>query len=467
MLILQPSVQLADPHICSDAKNRLNILTAVFDPLIRRDLYGNFIPALATAWHVADDAQTWTFHLRDDVVFHNGDSLTAIDVVASLRRACDPAVGGELGTEGVWASYLGQAEITATDSTTVQLITPVPMADLLELLVAIPIMPTAVLGDVPNSLVGSGPWQLVSRSESEVVLEAFDGSRVRQASAGRAVWRAEPDEQKRLAALLSGTADLVTELSQQSANKVKTADLRLLAHQSNLCVAFLCNASRGLTAHKAFRQALNYAINVERMIDRAHDGAATPLNGPLTPLHFGCDPALPPYPYDPAKARSLLADFAGAKLVVDLPTRLPDEAPLLGEMLAEDLTAVGLEVEQHHYSDRTGYAHMIKAKQIHDVCCFDSSPLSTYRTLREKLNSDVAGPWWQGYSNPQVNSLLDQASRTPNDAQRQSIYRMAYGLMRDDAPWIFLYRPTLFWGVSHKAGNVMVGPDGFLRLEAA
>ena len=113
MIILQPSVRLADPHICSDAKNRLTIFNAIFDALVRRDATGRFIPALATEWQLAADARTWTFKLRSDVLFHNGDPLTAADVVASLQRACDPAVGGELGTEGVWAGYIGDAEMSA------------------------------------------------------------------------------------------------------------------------------------------------------------------------------------------------------------------------------------------------------------------------------------------------------------------------------------------------------------------
>ena len=73
------------------------------------------------------------------------------------------------------------------------------------------------------------------------------------------------------------------------------------------------------------------------------------------------------------------------KLIIDLPTSLPDEAPLLGQMIAEDFAAVGLDVELRHYEDRTAYAHRVKDKRIHDLCCFDSSPLSTYRVLREKI----------------------------------------------------------------------------------
>ena len=467
MIILQPTLTLADPHICSDQKDRLNIYTAIFDTLVRRDLDGIFVPQLAKSWQVSADAKRWTFELREDVIFHNGDRFSADDVVASITRACDPAVGGEMGTEGVWASYLGDATLTAIDRHTFEMHLTLPMADLCELLMAIPIMPKGVLSDVPGVLIGSGPYQLAGYRKNSVLLEPFKRSVVRQPSYSEAIiFEAEPDEAKRLAAFKAGKADLVSKLSQQS---VAELGEQTEAHKSNLCVAMLINCSYGPGVDKRIRQALNYATNVQAMIDAAHNGAASPLNGPLTAVHFGCDPSIPPFPYDPDKARELVnaakADGYDGKLDIDIPMVLPDESPLLGEMISKDLAAVGIEVKLHHYEDRPAYAHMVKDKRIHDVCCFDSSPLSTYRVLREKINSDVAGPWWQGYDNPEVNQLLDKASESVDDDARQAIYHQAYQQMHDDAPWIFLYRPTIFWGIGPKVPKYAVSPEGLLRFE--
>ncbi|MGB1251666.1 MAG: ABC transporter substrate-binding protein [Candidatus Promineifilaceae bacterium] len=460
MIILQRSVQLGDPHMCSDAKNRLNLLTAIFDTLVRRDLDGRFVGLLATAWQVTDDAKTWTLQLRDDVVFHNGDQMCSADVVASIQRACSPEVGGELGTEGVWASYIGNADICALDTNSVQIILTRPMADLFELLCAIPIMPQRVLPDVPNTLIGSGPYQLANQTAQAVTLTAFADSKTRHAAYPELIWQAEPDAAQRIAALKAGEADLITDLLPADAKQLP----HLLTQQSNLCVAFLINCAA--LPDKRVRQALNYAIDIDHIIETAADKGATALSGPLTPLHFGCDPSVAPFEYNPAKARALLqsADF-NRKLIIDLPTRLPDEAPILGQLLTNYFAAIGLEVELRNHADRTTYAHMVKAKQINDLCCFDSSPLSTYRVLREKINSDFAGPWWQGYDNPQVNTLLDQASQTTDESARQAIYYDAYAQMSADAPWVFLYRPTLYWGVQDPDSRVQISPEGLLRFE--
>ncbi|MCB0084458.1 MAG: hypothetical protein KDE47_26135, partial [Caldilineaceae bacterium] len=202
------------------------------------------------------------------------------------------------------------------------------------------------------------------------------------------------------------------------------------------------------------------------MIQRAVDGAAQPLNGPLTPLHFGHNPQTAPYTYNPQQARDLLAQAgcaAETPLILDVPTSLPDEAQSLAHMMAEYYAAVGLKTEIRLYADRPAYAHMVKAKQIHDACCFDSSPLSTYRVLREKLNSEVGGPWWQGYHNAKVNRLLAQAAATPAEAARRTIYQAAYHLIHDDAPWIFLYSPVRGWGIGPNAKQVRIGMTG--RLE--
>ncbi|MFK7801896.1 MAG: ABC transporter substrate-binding protein [Anaerolineae bacterium] len=466
MIILQPTLTLADPHICSDQKDRLNIYTAIFDTLVRRDTTGKFVPQLAKSWQISADAQTWNFTLRDDVVFHNGDQLSADDVVASITRACDPVVGGEFGTEGVWASYIGDATLKAIDANTFEMHLARPMADLYELLMAIPIMPKRILPKVPTIFVGSGPYKMGNFSADEVVLEPFEQSVVRQPSAAEPlIFRAEPDEAKRLAAFKAGNL-LVTGLSKLSAAGIVE---QAVAHESNLCVAFLINCSSGPGTDKRIRQALNYGVDVQAMIEAAHHGAANRLSGPLTDLHFGCDPAVQPYAYDPAKARKLIeqakADGFDGKLNIDIPMTLPNESPLLGEMVKSDLAKVGIDVTLHHYEDRPAYAHMVKAKDIHDVCCFDSSPLSTYRVLREKINSDVAGPWWQGYDNPAVNGLLDKASQTVDDQARQALYHEAYGVMHDDAPWIFLYRPTIFFGIGSDAPKFTVSPEGLLRFE--
>ena len=468
LTVLQPYVWLGDPHMWTDAKSRLSIRFAMYESLVRYGERGDYGPALAQAWRLEADARTWTFNLRDDVLFHNGDTLKAGDVVATLGRACDPEMVGELGTKGLYNSYLGGAVFEALDDRTVRVVTPEPMADLLDLLVRLPIVPQRALTDLAHRPVGSGPYRFVeAEGDRRVVMQRFEGYWGVQPPVEKLYWRAEPNAERRIDALLAGRADIITEVGLEGKQFIETTgQADVVALDSSLCVIFLCNARSGVCADKRVRQALNYALDVPQIVQEVKGGAARPLNGPLTPRHFGYDPLTRPYSYDPDKARSLLAEAGyagGLDLILDVPTVHPDEAFSLAQQLAEQYAQIGITTQIKTFSDRPAYAEMVKSKQIHDACCFDSSPLSTFRCLREKFHSGMAGPWWQGYSNPQVDALLEQAWVTLDDARRQELYRRSYRMMRDDAPWIFLYSPTHFWGVGPRARGWTVGIDELVR----
>ena len=235
--------------------------------------------------------------------------------------------------------------------------------------------------------------------------------------------------------------------------------------KSGLCVIFMLNCFEGPCRERRVRQAFNHALDVDRIIAEVMPGAAVRLNGYLTPHHFGYNPDTPVYPHDVEKARALLAEAGyadGLKLVFDIPAVMPDEAPQLAQLMAGQLGEAGISVEIVEHADRAAYSEMVREKRIHDACCFDSSPLSTFRVLREKVQSTLRGPWWQGYENETVNALIKQAQATFPDGERQAIYRQVYALIHDDAPWIFLYRPTYFWGVGSKLADWKPRPDGLL-----
>jgi len=466
LTVLQSSVSVGDPHIASDSSNRLGIIFSVYEALVKLDKDGNYQPGLAESWDVGQDARTWTFHLRSGVKFHNGEVLGASDVVATLGRVLDPAIGGAFGTQGVYISYLGTAEISALDDLKVRIVTEHPMADLLDLLVAMPISPASELDKLPDQYVGSGPYKITEQSDSRIVVSAHDDYWGKTPDYREIHWIAEPDSGKRVEALLSGQAEIVSGIGLQDRQRI-TEEGGALAREleSGLCIIFMANAQKGPCRDRRVRQALNYALDLDEIIAEIKHGAAKPLNGYLTPHHFGYNPETPVYPYDPDKARSLLADAGygdGLKLIFDIPSVMPNEAPALARMMVEQYSRVGITVEIVEHQDRAAYSELVREKKINDACCFDSSPRSTYRVLREKIQSTLQGPWWEGYENEEVNSLIEEAQATVSDTERQNIYRRIYTIIRDDAPWIFLYRPTRYWGVSSNMKDWKPRADGLL-----
>ncbi len=466
LTVMQSSVSFGDPHIASDSSNRLSILFSIYDALVELDPAGEFTPSLAESWEVAENGLAWTFHLRNGVVFHNGQVLTSADVVATLGRVLDPSIGGAFGTQGVYISYLGTADISAPDDKTVRIVTPKPMADLLDLLVAMPISPAGDLDKLPEVYVGSGPYRVSEQTAGRLVLVAHDEFWGGTPEYQQITWIAEGDRQARVEAVLSGKADIAAGIGIEGWKEI-TEGGSALAHQwdSGLAIIFMINAQEGPGADRRVRQALNYACDIEEIIQEIKGGAAKPLNGYLTPHHFGYNPETPVYPYNPEKARSLLAAAGhadGLSLVFDIPSGMPDEAPDLARLMAEQYARVGISLEIVEHQDRAAYSEMVRAKRINHAAAFDSSPRSTYRVLREKLHSGLQGPWWEGYQNAEVDALIDQAEATFSDPERQAIYRRIYSMVTDDAPWIFLYSPTRYWGVSSEWPDWKPRADGLL-----
>ncbi|MCW4048963.1 MAG: ABC transporter substrate-binding protein [Candidatus Bathyarchaeota archaeon] len=466
--VAQSSVATGDPHICSDSSNRNNIVYSVYETLVKRNDEGRFIPSLARQWNVESDGLTWAFELRDDVKFHNGDSMGAQDVVASLNRVIDPAIGGAYGTQGVYASYIGDAEFKATRSNVVKIVTKEPMADLLDLLVEMPIGPEDELDRLPNEYIGTGPWQVAKKTRDEQLLTRFRDHWGEKTEVEEVTWLAVPDALERAQMVVDRDADISCTIGLEGKSVIEEdGRAKAVPWESGLCIIYMFNALQGPCTDTRVRQALNHGLDVDSVIKDVKKGAASRLSGYLTPHHYGYDPETKPYVFDQDKARRFLAEAGyrdGLKLVMDIPTTMPDEAPELAEHMKTQYSMIGVEVEVKSYHDRPAYAEMVRDKQIHDLCCFDSSPRSTFRVLREKLHSGQRGPWWQGYNNQEVDCLIWTAQRTFDYDAREEIYREIYRTVHRDAPWVFLYRPTYYWGVGSRMGEWMPELDGMARI---
>jgi peptide/nickel transport system substrate-binding protein len=447
----QPIAYLSDPHLWIDSRAGLAIRFAQYESLVKYDREAKIVPGLACDWQVEKDARTWTFNLRSGVKFHDGSLMTAEDAAASIRRAVSPDMPGEYGTEALLASYLQDAEIRALDEHTLRIVTSGPMADLLDLLMYAVVLPKKSLADLSTPASGTGPYRLLASEDGKVSLERFAEYWAGPAPVEVLEFRAIPSREERVQAFLNGEVDIVTYLPLTYRKNFEDCPAAEIIERSTpLCVIFIFNASSGPCADARVRQALNYATNMDQIIAEVTHGRAFRLNGPLSRHHSGADPELPAYPFDPQKARQLLQKAGygqGLTLTLDRPTVSPDESAELAAILRQQWAEVGVRLEVRVEENRELYAQNVRSKQIGDICVFDSSPLSTYRVLREKLNSKYAGPWWEGYHNPEVNAMMERAWATVDETERTRIFRQTFRMIRDDAPWLFLYSMMDMWVV--------------------
>ena len=433
--ILQPRVIMEDPHNCTDMAEALSVLEAVYDPLVRREGH-RFVPALATGWEVAEAGRLWRFQLRRDVRFHDGSPLDASAVVATLERMARPDMGVTLGAPGVWAQYLAGARIEAPDAATVRVRLARPMADLLDVLAQGYVAAPSVQDDPVARPCGTGAYAVESVAPDRIAARANPDHWRGPPPNARLEWRLVADAGERLAAFRAGKAEATIRLPADG-----PAGGDVIAHMAPTTLIYLFNTLRGPLRDARVRRALNLALDRDALVRDVLGGAGVPLHGPFSPAHRGFVPAANPRP-DRKAARALLAEAGhrdGLTLEVDTPTRLPDEAERLTAVVAAQLAPLGVELDVRVIPDRTEYAHMVRRSEMRDLCVFDSSPLSTYRVLREKIDGRVKGSWWLGYSNPGVEALIDAAAEETDEEARDALFRQCHEALVADPPWLFCY----------------------------
>ena len=465
-VIAQARLGIHDPHDCTDASDELPILHAIYDTLVRRDGQG-FVPHLAQRWEVSQDARVWTFHLQPGVLFHDGTSCDAGAVAQSLARMARADKGYTLGAPAVWRQFLGGAVLEVLDPMTLRVSLQAPMADLEDVLEqAFIVAPSAFAaldaGD-HTMQIGSGPYRMVS-----VGAEAIHAVRVDSHFAGlprnaEITWQLVPDAAQRLDLLQNGKVQVANGLDFEASRSLGQMRHAFL---SPVAIIFLLNAAKGPLADPRLRRALSLAVDRGAIVRDVMGGAARPLHGFVSPNHFGAGTGSG-IVQDRDLARALLAEAgyaSGLTLEVDCPTRLPDEAQRLTAALAAQLAQIGITLNIHIHPEREEYAHMVRRKEIRDMCVFDSSPMSTYRVLFEKIDARVAGSWWQGYCNRHVEALIDEGRITIDRAARAQLWQQAYALMQDDPAWLTLYNPLRVIGLAGDHPGFAMPADGVIDV---
>lgn len=465
-IIAQARLGIHDPHDCTDASDELPILHAIYDTLTRREGQ-DFAPHLARRWEVSADARVWTFHLQPGVLFHDGTPCDAAAVAASLERMAREDKGYTLGAPAVWRQFLGGADLSVLDALTLRVTLVSPMADLLDVLEQGFIVAPSVFERLDAkdyaAQCGTGPYRLVSMTSEEIVATRTDKHFSAAPHNREITWRLVPEAADRLELLQRGAV--------QVANTLDFDASRVLAHMrhtylSPVAIIYLLNAARGPLSDARVRRALSLAVDREALVETVMHGAARPLRGFVSPNHFGAGQGAGAQ-MDRNLARILLVDAGfgdGLTLQVDCPTRLPDEAERLTAALAAQLGTVGISLNVHIHPEREEYAHMVRRKEIRDMCVFDSSPMSTYRVLYEKIDARVAGSWWQGYVNPQIEALIDKGRVTADRSARAAIWREAYALLQDDPAWLTLYNPIRVIGLSGVHPDFAMPADGVIDV---
>ena len=309
-------VQNADPQTLDPQKAGGsaggNILFNIFNGLTKQsEDMAEVLPSLATEWTAVDDV-TWEFKLREGVTFHNGEPFTAEAVKYTVDRMMDPDAAREN------SSFKTLVETIVVDDYTVQLVTSQPEPLLPAKVFGLHILPPKYTEEVGEeefgqNPVGTGAYKLAEFTPNQrIVLEANEDYWDGVPEVDTLIFRPVAEASTRLAELLTGEADIVMDISPEDIDMVEEDENVHIAAVDSKRVPFLgldlLPDGPEFLKDVRVRQALNYAVDVDAIIDTILSGYATRVATVYRTDFIGYDETLEPYSYDPDKAIELLAE---------------------------------------------------------------------------------------------------------------------------------------------------------------
>jgi peptide/nickel transport system substrate-binding protein/oligopeptide transport system substrate-binding protein len=431
----------------------------VFDGLTRFTPDAKLAPGLAERWEVSPDGRTWTFHLRRGVTFHDGTPFVARHVVQSWERVLDPATRS--GGASMLSAIAGASEyadrrapnvsgLSAPDDSTVVVTLTQPLA-VFPTLVAMPvaaIVPDSIPANFGERPVGTGPWRLVEWRHDDYLLfarnaEYWGGAPETDSLLARII----PEPSTAVAEFESGNVDLLYVPEGESRRWREAGgpgDRAQILSAPALRLWYVgINVTRGPLRDARVRQAINYAIDVESIVNALIGGRGRLAAGVIPPALPGADTTRAPYGHDLARARQLLAqagypDGIELQLWHSQDAAFTDVAEAIQAQLGEAgirATLVQREAAAMRAAARNGETDLVLKDWYAD---YPDAENFLYPLLHGD-NAGQNGANVSFYADPRYDSLVSAARVEADSARRVALYREADALAFADAPMAFLF----------------------------
>ena len=472
-----------DPHV-STAANDFRIAVNIYDGLVRNTPGTLEIePALATDWTISDDGLEYTFNLREGVTFHDGTPFNAEAVKFNFDRMLDESHPFASTGPFPLAFFFSSVEsVDVVDDLTVKFTLNEPFAPFMSNLASptgLIVSPAAVEqygADYGRHPVGTGPFKFEEwQSNTSVVASRNDAYWDGAPSLEAVIFRPITDANTRVAEMLSGGIDVLLETPPDNVAQFRDDSNYQVVEAVGPHVWYvMLNAKDGPFADVRVRQAVNYAVNKESLVNDVLQGTADVSAGPIPPaFNWAYNDDVQPYPYYPEKAKELLAEAGaeGAKLtflVTEGGSGMLDPVPM-GTAIQADLAAVGLDVEIQTYEWNTFLSEVnpgLEGKaDMAEMAWMTSDPDTLpFLTLRTEAFPAEGGFNSSYYSNPEVDDLLDQARLSTDPAERAELYKQVQAITHEDAPWLFVANWKQNAVVTSAVGDFELQPDFSLVL---
>jgi peptide/nickel transport system substrate-binding protein len=405
----------------------------VFEPLVfRKEVNGNveLTPVLAESWKQTSPT-TLEIKIRQGVKFHNGEPLDAAAVAHTITSIMDPAFVTNLKT---WVSDIASVEVK--DPATLVITTKYQARGLLNSLAQVPIVAPKAAQDQGAEFerrpIGTGPYRVASYvPSSQVVIEKFDGYWGEQGKPQKITFRIMPENSVRLAALQAGEVQLAENLPPDKMQAIKSNSELGVVFTPTLRVDYLVLNSRNpLMQNKSFREALSLAINREALVKSLLGNTTKIANSISPPGTIGYDASLPPYEYNPQKAKQLLAEsgYKGQPVTMGAPVGRYAMDKQINEAIAGMFRAIGLNVQ---FEALAWASYNPKYNQsAYDIAFIGQTDFTV--NPHKHWNSLFYSPTAiNKYSDPNMDRVVESARQELDDAKAIELYKQGQKIARE------------------------------------
>lgn len=434
---LSGSPDTLDPHKTSGTLT-FQTLKSIYDTLAEPDMSGKIMPALAERWEVSDDALTWTFYLKEGVVFHNGSKLTSADVKATFERIKDKKIASPNAKE-----FAAINSIEIPDDLTVVLKLKEPAAPLLATLASGwgAILSKGLIDaghDFASMPIGTGPYRLKEWiRDSKIVLEKNKDYWMKgYPKLDKVIMYIIPERSVQIQGLISGQIDISYMVDRDNIPILQASpDVRLEKSLSALILVMSINCSSPVLKDIRVRQAITHAIDKQKVLDVAY-GSGEPIGTFLDYGNAYYKDFSYLYPHDPEKAKKLLAE-AGIGKETTLEMVLPQNYEphvRAGEMYQAMLTNVGLNVKLKLVDWSTWISDVYRKAKYDLTVIGHTGKLDPDGTLRGYGTKSRYVRW----INPRTAELVNNARMVSGFEKRKKLYDEALEIMAKEVPFMYL-----------------------------
>ena len=424
-----------DPHQTVAAGTR-EVLFNIFEGLVKPNSDGEMIPAVAEKYELSEDGTTYTFTLRDGVKFHNGQTVTAEDVVYSINRCAAVPEGQE---KPLVAAFSAVRSVEALDEKTVTVTIAQRDLEFISYMTAA-IIP-AGYADQATAPVGTGPFRFVSRTPQEnFIMERFEDYWGTPAWLDKVTYKICENADALVMNLNGSSIDLCAHLTSAQAAQLNS-NFKVLEGTMNLVQAIYLNNQAKPFDNQLVRQALCYAIDRQGIMDMVADGHGTAVGSSIYPAFtkYFLPELVDKYPHSVEKAKELLAQAGypnGFDMTISVPNNYQPHMDT-AEVVAEQLREAGIRVTIQPVEWSTWLDTIYNGRQFQATVVGVDAANMTARAMLERFTSDYAKNFIN-YSSPAYDALFQQAINATDEAAQTDLYKQMETMLADTAANVYI-----------------------------